>query len=272
MFVHDGLLDDREDGRRKPVQSDCRGKIEEDDERHHGSDVRHLTRHLFGGGRSNVRRRIAPDREAGLEKLGCRGKDDEPNIFHLQVDDPKEHGIDGRGRSHERIEADERRASSHFVKNDAIQGDKDGELDDQEKDARKRIHAVLFIKREKCLRLFFTVILMLFLDLFDMRLDPLHQHLLFRAAMEKRIKDEPNKKRYENDREAQIMQTDRLIEINEQVQDRIFENKVIQIGHFSKIFTISSLNCRLVSFVTPGKSVTMKSFCLLGALRNCDLT
>ena len=71
---------------------------------------------------------------------------------------------------------------------------------------------MLFIERHQGLRLFFAVIFMLFLDFFHVRLNSLHQHLLFRAGMEERVEDEPDHDRYENDGEAEIVKCDRLIE------------------------------------------------------------
>ena len=49
------------------------------------------------------------------------------------------------------------------------------------------------------------------MDLLYFGLNALHQHLLFRAFMEKRIEDQADEQRDEDDREAKIMQSDRLI-------------------------------------------------------------
>src|SRR5579862_6297327 len=88
---------------------------------------------------------------------------------------------------------------------------------------------MLLVEIHQSLRLFLLIFLMDFLDLFDLRLDPLHDHLVFRTLMEKRVEDQTNKQRDLDDRKAKILKGYRFIEKNEGVEDRIFKNEMVDV-------------------------------------------
>ena len=90
---------------------------------------------------------------------------------------------------------------------------------------------MFFVQRHERLRLFLHILLVLFLDLFYFRLDALHEHLLFRAFVEKREEDDADEKRDKNDRESQIMERDRIVKKYQEIEDWEIKNILEPVKH-----------------------------------------
>jgi len=64
-----------------------------------------------------------------------------------------------------------------------------------------------------------------------LRLDPLHEHLLLRAGVEKWVENDADKKRYQYDRNTKVVIRDGLIEKNKEIEDRPVKDLLIEIEH-----------------------------------------
>ena len=76
-----------------------------------------------------------------------------------------------------------------------------------------------------------AIVFMFYLYLFYLRLDALHEHLLFRAGVKKRVEDDADKKRHQYNRDAEIMKPDRVVEKNKKVEDRSVQYLLVKIDH-----------------------------------------
>lgn len=92
---------------------------------------------------------------------------------------------------------------------------------------------MFFVKLHKCLALFFFVVLMGFLNLFYLRLETLHRHVLMGSFMKKRVENDARKERCENDRDPKIAERNGVVKKHKRIQNRLIKNDFIEIGHLN---------------------------------------
>ena len=74
---------------------------------------------------------------------------------------------------------------------------------------------MLFVQSQQGLGLFFFIVPVIILNLFNLRLQALHQRLIFGAFIEEWKKNNPHQNRQNNYRETQIVERQILVDKNQ---------------------------------------------------------
>ena len=73
------------------------------------------------------------------------------------------------------------------IKNSAVKSNKDGDLEKNQKETRKRVNTVLFIERHERLGLFLAILAMCMLNLLNFGLNTLEESLVFKAFVKEGV-------------------------------------------------------------------------------------
>jgi hypothetical protein len=113
------------------------------------------------------------------------------------------------------------------------------------------------------------------LDLLHLRLDALHEHLLLRAFVEKRIEDEADEDRGLDNREAEAMESGGVKKKNQGVEDRPVKDLLVKKNHYDCAFASAprsaSRKSFFVAFFTAGENNIKTSLPGMTALPAADL-